>query len=41
MYNVCVTVNYIIISIISLLLVILGGVIRVDEKWFADNMVTL
>ncbi len=41
MYNFSQTANYIIISIISLVLVILGGVICACKKWLADDVVHL
>lgn len=41
MYNFSQTVNYIIISIISLVLVILGGVICGGKKWLTDDVVKL
>lgn len=42
MYNFSQTVNYIIIiSIISLVLVILGGVICGGKKWLTDDVVNL
>lgn len=39
MYNFSQTANYIIISIISLVLVILGEVLCVGKKWLADKIV--
>lgn len=41
MYNFVQTVNYIIISIISLVLVLLGEVICAGKKWLADDKVKL
>ncbi|WMI81866.1 hypothetical protein [Anaerotignum sp. MB30-C6] len=41
MYNFNQTVNFIIISIISLVLIILGGVICAGKKWLADDVVNL
>lgn len=41
MHNFVQTVNYIIISIISLVLVLLGGAICAGKKWLADDKVKL